>query len=377
MGWTWPNRFQNVWFFSSYLQKPTVNEKTGCHPEGRSARRLCGPPVNAICYPNEHQESAEMNTLRKQSVFVAGHRGMVGSAVVRAMQDHGVEDVILRTRDELDLCNQSAVDQFFGQVRPEVVVFAAARVGGIHSNDTYSAEFIHQNLVMSTNAIHSAYVHGVKRFLFLGSTCIYPRMAPQPMPEDCLLTGELEPTNEAYAVAKIAGLKMCQHYRKQYGVIFHSAMPTNLYGPGDNYHPQNSHVLPALLRRFHEAKNQGLPSVTLWGSGKPRREFLHVDDLAQAVVHLLGLESPPNLVNVGTGTDVTIRELAGIIAETVSYNGDIQYDLSKPDGTPVKRTDIQLIESTGWQPTIDLRTGINRTYQDFLRESHANALREV
>ena len=302
---------------------------------------------------------------------------MVGKAVNRALVNAGAENLILKTRDELDLCNQAAADQFFRDHTPEVVIFAAAKVGGIHANNTYPAEFIYENLMMAANTIHAAYRHGVERFLFLGSTCIYPRMSPQPMPEGCLLSGPLEKTNEAYALAKISGLKMCQFYRSQYGVLFHSAMPTNLYGPGDNYHPDNSHVLPAMIRRFHEAKENGIPEVEIWGTGKPRREFLHVDDLADAVLHLVQLEDPPNLVNVGTGTDVTIRELAEQIAETVGYQGKITQDPSKPDGTPVKRTDISLIESTGWRPTIPLADGIRRTYQDFLKETQAQILREV
>ena len=276
-------------------------------------------------------------------------------------------NLVLASRSELDLCDQAATDAFFESERPDVVFFAAARVGGIHANKTYPAEFIYENLAMTTHAIHAAYNSGTERFLFLGSTCIYPRMAPQPMPEDCLLTGPLEPTNEAYAIAKIAGLKMCQHYRTQYGVTFHSAMPTNLYGPGDNYHPENSHVLPALIRRFHEAVENGDTEVVIWGTGKPRREFLHVDDLAQALLHLATLSDPPNLVNVGTGTDIAIREAAQMIAEIVGYRGTIQQDESKPDGTPVKRTDITLIQSTGWTPKIQLRQGLESTYQDFLR----------
>lgn len=302
---------------------------------------------------------------------------MVGSAIVRKLRLLGYRNLLLRTRDELDLCNQAAVDAFFAGQRPEVVLFAAAKVGGIYANSTYPAEFIYSNTCMACNAIHSAWKNGTERFLFLGSTCIYPRMAPQPMPEECLLTGSLEATNEAYAIAKIAGLKMCEYYRKQYGVTFHSAMPTNLYGPGDNYHPQNSHVLPALIRRIHEAKELDEESVQIWGTGKPRREFLHVDDLADAVVHLLKLEDPPDLVNVGTGTDISIRELAELVAETVGFEGQIVQDASKPDGTPVKRTDISLIQSTGWSPRIELRDGLESTYDTFLTEVARLSLREV
>ncbi len=307
---------------------------------------------------------------------------MVGSAIVRALGDHFAAvspqaELILRSREELDLTDQSAVNDFFASTRPQTVIFAAAKVGGIHANRTYPAEFMYDNLMMAANSIHAAYLSGVERFLFLGSTCIYPRMAPQPMPESCLLSGPLEPTNEAYALAKISGLKLCDYYRSQYGVTYHSAMPTNLYGPGDNYHPENSHVLPALMRRFHEATENGDDVVRIWGTGKPRREFLHVDDLASAIVHLLQLDDPPNLVNVGTGRDISIRELAELIAEIVGFKGRIENDTSMPDGTPVKRTDISLIASTGWQPTITLEQGIRQTYQDFLKQARESLIREV
>ena len=320
---------------------------------------------------------ADMADLKNSKIYVAGHRGMVGSAVDRKFDAIGCKNVIHRDRASLDLCDQAAVNQFFQDERPDVVVFAAAKVGGIHANNAYPAEFIYANLAMATNAIEAAFQAGTERFLFLGSTCIYPRMAPQPMPEKCLLTGPLETTNEAYAVAKIAGLKMCQHYRTQYGVTYHSAMPTNLYGPGDNYHPENSHVLPALIRRFHEAKESGAQNVEIWGSGTPRREFLYVDDLADAIVHLLQLDDPPNLVNVGTGTDISIAELAQLIAEIVGFEGEISNDHSKPDGTPLKRTDISLIESIGWRPQINLREGIESTYHVFCREWANFCQREV
>lgn len=310
-------------------------------------------------------------------IYVAGHRGMVGSAILRALEEHHFDELITASRDELDLCNQAEAERFFARRRPDLVVFAAAKVGGIQANHAYPAEFLYQNLMMAANSIHAAYQNGVRRFLFLGSTCIYPKLAPQPMSEDCLLSGPLEPTNQAYALAKIAGLKMCEHYRQQYGVTYHSAMPTNLYGPGDNYHPENSHVMPALIRRFHEAKQARSDSVTIWGTGEPRREFLHVDDLAAGVLHLLALEAPPNLVNIGTGTDITILELARKIAKTVGFEGEIVLDKSKPDGTPVKRTDISLIRSTGWEPRIDLESGLARTYQDFLCEIERGCLREV
>lgn len=302
---------------------------------------------------------------------------MVGAATVRKLESLGCKQLVVKTRQELDLTNQAAVNDFFATEKPDVVVFAAAKVGGIHANNTYPAQFIYDNLAMASNSIEAARQAGTARFLFLGSTCIYPRLAPQPMPESCLLTDSLEPTNEAYAIAKIAGLKMCEFYRKQYGVMFHSAMPTNLYGPGDNYHPENSHVLPALIRRFHEAKEAGAEKVTIWGTGTPRREFLHVDDLAAALVHLLRLEDPPNLVNVGTGTDVSIQELATMVAEIVGFQGTIDNDTSKPDGTPVKRTNISLIESTGWSPGIALRNGIESTYDAFLKETQNLCVREA
>jgi GDP-L-fucose synthase len=301
-----------------------------------------------------------------KKIFVAGHRGMVGGAVVRRLQALGVAQIVTADRRAVDLRRQTDVEAFFAAQRPDWVVFAAAKVGGIHANHTYPAQFIYDNLAMATHCIEAAYRAGVQRFLFLGSTCIYPRMAPQPIQESALLTSPLEETNEAYALAKIAGLKLCQFYRQQYGVLFHSAMPTNLYGPGDNYHPQDSHVLPALIRRFHEAKVQNLPQVTVWGSGRPRREFLHVDDLAAAIVHLLQLENPPDWVNVGTGIDIAIADLARLVAQVVGYAGEIMFDTSKPDGTPVKRTDISLIRGTGWEPRIDFEAGLRSTYADFL-----------
>ncbi len=308
-------------------------------------------------------------------IYVAGHRGMVGSAVLRRAAALGYDNLVTAGRDELDLTRQADVEQFFADNRPDCVVFAAARVGGIHANATYPAEFIYQNLMMAANAVHAAWQHGCQRFLFLGSTCIYPREAPQPMPEDCLLSGPLEQTNEAYAIAKISGLKLCQHYRRQFGVCFHSAMPTNLYGPGDNYHPENSHVIPALIRRFHEAREKDAAEVTMWGSGTPRREFLHVDDLAAAVFHLLQLESPPDIVNVGTGSDVSIAELGRMIAGVVGYHGAIRFDPEKPDGTPLKRTQTALIEQTGWRPKIDLETGLRETYQSYLDALNAGCVR--
>jgi len=311
----------------------------------------------------------------EQSVYVAGHNGMVGSAVVRLLQQRGCNRIITRSRRELDLTDQQAVQQFFQSQRPDVVVFAAAKVGGILANNSYPAEFLYQNLAMASNAVHSAWQAGTQRFLFLGSTCIYPRMAPQPIAEDSLLTSPLEPTNEAYAIAKIAGLKLCQFYRRQYGVLFHSAMPTNLYGPGDNYHPSNSHVLPGLLRRFHEARQKGLPEVQIWGTGTPLREFLHVDDLAAGILHLLELSDPPDLVNIGSGEEISILELARLVASTVGYAGRITYDLSKPDGTPRKLSDISRIRQTGWSPQIPLPAGLQSAYQDFLQSLSQQTLR--
>lgn len=318
-----------------------------------------------------------MSLNRTSLIYVAGHRGMAGGAVVRRLRQEGFENLLLASRSELDLTCQAAVSQFFAKHRPDVVVFAAARVGGIHANSTYPAEFLFQNLMMASNAVHAAWQHGTSRFLFLGSTCIYPRMAPQPIAESSLLTSELEPTNEAYAIAKIAGLKLCQFYRQQYGVLFHSAMPTNLYGPGDNYHPDNSHVLPALIRRFHEAKISGAEVVTIWGSGKPLREFLHVDDLAAGLVHLLQVADPPDLVNIGSGNEISIRGVADLIAEVVGFRGRIANDTSKPDGTPRKLSDIRLIQSTGWSTQISLKEGLTAAYQDFLAETAADQLRSV
>lgn len=299
-------------------------------------------------------------------VYIAGHNGMVGSAVCRRFAQCWPEaQLILRSRQELNLCEQHSVREFFAKERPDTVVFCAAKVGGIHANSSYPAEFGYQNLLMAANAIHAAYENGVERFLFLGSTCIYPRDAEQPLKETALLTSPLEQTNEAYALAKIAGLKLCQYYREQYGVLFHSAMPTNLYGPGDNYHPENSHVLPALLRKFHEAKIKDAPTVTIWGTGKPRREFLHVDDLAEAIQHLLTLNDPPHWINVGTGEDIAIADLAELVADVVGYSGRILNDVSKPDGTPIKRTDMAPLHSLGWKARIGLREGIEMTYESF------------
>ncbi len=291
---------------------------------------------------------------------------MVGSALVREAEKRGGFEVLTATRDELNLLDQSACHQWLAENKPDQVVIAAAKVGGIHANSTYPAEFIYENLVIATNLIEGSRQAGIERVLFLGSSCIYPKMAPQPMPEDCLLTSPLEVTNEAYAVAKIAGLKMCQHYRAQYGLMYHSAMPTNLYGPGDNYHPENSHVIPALIRRFHEAKERGDKEVQIWGSGTPRREFLHVDDLAEACFHLLDHADPPDWVNLGVGEDVTILGLAQLVAKTVGFEGEITTDPSKPDGTPRKLLDVSSLNETGWKAKISFADGLAGAYQDFL-----------
>lgn len=308
-------------------------------------------------------------------LFIAGHNGMVGGALVRRFQQENGVSLLLRTRRELDLTSQSAVDAFYAEHKPDVAIIAAAKVGGIHANNTYPAEFLFENLAIAANTIHSAYKHGVKRLLFLGSSCIYPKLAPQPMTEDCLLTSALEPTNEAYAIAKITGLKLCQYYRKQYGVLYHSGMPTNLYGPGDNYHAQNSHVLPALIRRFHEAKEANLPEVVAWGTGTPMREFLHVDDLADACAFMLTLSTPPDWLNVGTGTDVTIKELTETVAAVTGFTGKITWDTSKPDGTPRKLMDVSKLASLGWRAKIGLRDGVAKTYAAYLAENAAGRLR--
>lgn len=300
------------------------------------------------------------------SIFVAGHRGLVGSAIVRRLQAAGFTQMILRDHRELDLTNQAAVDSFFAAARPQFVFLAAARVGGILANDTYPAEFLRDNLAIQTNVIDAAHRHGTRKLLFLGSSCIYPRAAVQPMTEDCLLTGPLEPTNEWYAIAKIAGLKMCQAYRRQYGFQAIAAMPTNLYGPGDNFSLKDSHVLPALIRKFHEAKERDAPSVEVWGTGRPRREFLHVDDLADACLFLMLNRDDEQWINVGWGKDETIAELAATISRVVGFRGTVRFDESKPDGTPRKLLDVSRLSALGWSPRIALEEGIRTTYQWFL-----------
>lgn len=303
-------------------------------------------------------------------IYVAGHRGLVGSAICRALARAGHTNLLTRTHAELDLCDQGAVRAFFAEHKPEIVVLAAAKVGGIHANATYPAEFISQNLQIQSNVIDSAWRNGCTKLLFLGSSCIYPRLCPQPIREEYLLTGPLEPTNDAYALAKISGIKMCQAYRRQYGFDAISAMPTNLYGPGDNYHPENSHVLPALIRRFHEAKENRAESVTIWGTGTPLREFLHVDDMAEACVFLLNNYSDADHINVGCGKDISIIDVARLVARVVGYGGKIETDPQKSDGTPRKLLDCSRIFGMGWRPRIGLEEGLRETYRAFLQERH-------
>ena len=310
-----------------------------------------------------------MSVNNTSRIFVAGHRGLVGSAVVRALQKQGFSDVVVRTHDELDLCEQSDVRDFFSQFKPQVVIDAAARVGGIYANSARPAAFIRDNLLMQNNLIDTAYQAGVSKFVFLGSSCVYPKLCPQPIKEEYLLSGPLETSNEWYAVAKIAGLKMCQAYRREYGFNAISLMPTNLYGPGDNFDRENSHVLPALIRRFHDSKLRGDDAVTVWGTGTPRREFLHVDDLADAVVYLLKNYDAEQIVNVGWGEDVTIRALAEIVMSEVGYTGKLIFDSSKPDGTPRKLLETSRLSALGWRPTITLKEGIATTYNWFKEHS--------
>jgi GDP-L-fucose synthase len=334
---------------------------------------------------NNKQVIRKHNTIRaqkimpsdlNQKIYVAGHRGMVGSAIVRNLQAKGFTNIVTRTHAELDLTNQAKVAAFFEQEKPDQVYLAAARVGGIHANNTYPAEFIYDNLMVQNNVIHQAFVYGVKKLLFLGSSCIYPKLAPQPMSEDALLTGKLEATNEPYAIAKIAGIKLCESYNRQYGashgVDYRSVMPTNLYGPGDNYHHKNSHVIPALIRRFHEAKVSNAPEVVIWGTGTPKREFLYVDDMAAASIFVMDLdkktydqqtESMQSHINVGFGSDVTIAELAKTVGEAVGYPGKIRFDITKPDGSPRKWMDSSKLNTLGWKPLTNLRDGLALAYE--------------
>ncbi len=309
---------------------------------------------------------------KNASIFVAGHRGLVGSALIRRLRADGFDNLITRTTAELDLRRQADVDEFMRRERPEYVFLAAAKVGGIHANSTYPADFMRDNLQIQSNVIDSAYRHGTNKLLFLGSSCIYPKHALQPMPESCLLTGPLEPTNEWYAIAKIAGLKMCQAYRRQYGFNAISVMPTNLYGPGDNFDLQNSHVLPALIRKFHDAKARLESGVTVWGTGTPRREFLHVDDLADACLFLMERYESEELINVGWGEDISIRDLANLVRDVVGFAGGIEFDTTKPDGTPRKLLDVARLTALGWKPRIPLADGVARVYQWFL-EAGAHA----
>jgi len=319
-----------------------------------------------------------------QKIYVAGHGGMVGSAIVRQLQGKGYNNILTQTHAKLDLTDQLAVKNYFEKQKPDQVYLAAAKVGGIHANNTYPAEFIYQNLMIQANVIHQAFLAGVKKLLFLGSSCIYPRMAPQPMSESCLLTGTLEPTNEPYGIAKIAGIKLCESYNRQYGqsnkIDYRSVMPTNLYGPGDNYHPENSHVIPALIRRFHEAKISGAPEVLIWGTGQPRREFLHVDDMAAACIFVMELdkavydqhtEPMTSHINVGSGSDITITQLASAVAKAVGYGGKIGFDVSRPDGPPRKWLDSSRLNQLGWRTKIDLETGLQDTYRTI--ESELNS----
>ena len=311
-------------------------------------------------------------------IYVAGHQGMVGSAIVRMLKSTLPATIVTRTRAELDLTNQAAVEEFFQREKPDEVYLAAAKVGGIHANNTYPADFIYDNLMIEANVIHQAWRAGVQKLLFLGSSCIYPKLAPQPMHEDALLTGPLEPTNEPYAIAKIAGIKLCESFNRQYGVDYRSIMPTNLYGPGDNYHPENSHVIPALIRRFHQAKVNNAPSISIWGTGIPRREFLYVDDLAAASVHVMSLSKSTyedhtqpmqSFINVGFSSDVTIAQVALAVAKVVGYQGAIDFDRSKPDGSPRKLIDSSRLKSLGWQAKVSLEVGLALAYQDFLDSS--------
>ena len=324
---------------------------------------------------------------QENKIYVAGHRGMVGRAIVRALQQQGQANFVTRTHAELDLTNQAAVQAFFEQEKPTQVYLAAAKVGGIHANNTYPAEFIYQNLMVQANVIDAAFKNGVQKLLFLGSSCIYPKLAPQPMAEGALLTGPLEPTNEPYAIAKIAGIKLCESYNRQYGashgIDFRSVMPTNLYGPGDNYHPENSHVIPALIRHFHEAKTAHAASIAIWGTGAPRREFLHVDDMAAACLHTMNLDhatyasitSPmQSHLNVGCGADVTIGELAATVARVVGYDGQIEFDTSKPDGAPRKLMDSTRLNNLGWHAKIALEPGLADAYRDFIQNSQRDTI---
>ncbi|HUQ66391.1 MAG TPA: GDP-L-fucose synthase [Flavitalea sp.] len=303
---------------------------------------------------------------RKAKIYVAGHKGMAGSAIIRKLTSAGYANIVFRSSSELDLRNQEKVEQFFNETKPDYVFLAAAKVGGIYSNNKYRGEFLYDNLMIQSNVIHSSYMNNVKKLMFLGSSCIYPKLAPQPLKEEYLLSGKLEQTNEFYAVAKIAGLKMCEAYRDQYGCNFISVMPTNLYGPNDNYHPQNSHVLPALIRKFHEGKIKGLPSVEVWGTGNALREFLHVDDFADACIFLMQHYNENEFINIGCGKDISIKDLADLIKTVTDFNGEIIFEKEKPDGTPRKLMDTSKLDSLGWKPKINLKEGIASVYMDYV-----------
>lgn len=311
---------------------------------------------------------------KNAKIYIAGHRGMVGSALLRNLKAHGYTNFVVRTRAELDLKNQKAVNDFFEAEKPEYVFLAAAKVGGIQANNVYRADFIYENLMVQNNVIHAAYLNKVKKLMFLGSSCIYPKLAPQPLKEKYLLSGNLEDTNEPYAIAKIAGIKMCESYHRQYGCDFISVMPTNLYGPNDNYDLNNSHVLPALLRKFHEAKENNAPSVTVWGSGKPMREFMHADDMADACIYLMHNYAGHQFVNIGVGEDISIKDLALLIKKIAGYKGEIVFDASKPDGTPRKLMDISFLHSLGWKHSINLEQGISSVYEDFKASRHIRVM---
>lgn len=318
-------------------------------------------------------EQTDLKNLEAK-IYVAGHKGMVGSAIERALTQQGYTNIVKRTSKQLDLTDKLEVDHFFATEKPEYVFLAAAKVGGILANNTYPADFLFQNINIQNNVIHASFVNKVKKLLFLGSSCIYPKHAPQPIKEEYLLTGELEATNDAYAIAKICGIKMCQAYTKQYGVNFINAMPTNLYGKNDNYHLENSHVLPALIRKIHEAKDSGAAEVTVWGTGTPKREFLYADDLAEACIHLMKVYNSSDIVNIGTGEDLTIKELATSISKALEYDGNLIFDVSKPDGTPRKLLDVSKIKNTGWQPKVGLDEGVLFAYRDYLQQINASKM---